>query len=228
MPNHVKTPERPFQFRKPLNLRVTVANQFTVKLPTAVVRPQPRLPLTKTVKEAGPSRPITVTVPLVLPTRTSAPEHPAPALATAAAMLHIDQQGNRQVPLTSPEGTTTLNYPRSFTTVNPEHITKTAVHRFTTPKTQISFQGLRHAQPSLQMFRQTHTIIRVPADQRIIQNDAPNGPSRWQVRQHRDVRTPLRSDSQINEEAHAPLDRQRWQRTRQPWGAKPCENTPKK
>ena len=32
MPNHVKTPERPFQFRKPLNLRVTVANQFTVQL----------------------------------------------------------------------------------------------------------------------------------------------------------------------------------------------------
>ena len=67
MPNHVKTPERPFQFRKPLNLCVTVANQFTVKLPTAVVRPQPRLPLTKSAKEAGPSRPITVTVPLVLP-----------------------------------------------------------------------------------------------------------------------------------------------------------------
>ncbi len=87
MPNHVKTPERPFQFRKPFNFRVTVANQFTVKLPTAVVRPQPRLPLTNLVKEAGPLRPITVTVPLVLSTRISAPEHPAPALATAAAML---------------------------------------------------------------------------------------------------------------------------------------------
>ncbi len=94
MPNHVKTPERSFQFRKPLNLCVTVANQFTVKLPTAVVRPQPRLPLTKSVKEAGPSQPITVTVPLVLPTGPSEPERSAPALATAAAMLRIDQQGN--------------------------------------------------------------------------------------------------------------------------------------
>ena len=35
MPNHVKTPERPFQFRKPLNICVTVANQFTVKLQRA-------------------------------------------------------------------------------------------------------------------------------------------------------------------------------------------------
>ena len=216
MPNHVKTPERPFQFRKPLNLYVTVANQFTVRLPTAIVKPQPRVPLAKSVKEPGPSRPVTVTVPLVIPTEASEPERSAPAFATAAAMLRIDQQGNRQVRLTSPEGTTTLNYPRPFTTVNPEHITKTTIHRFTTPKTHISFHGLRQAQPSLQMFRQTHTIIRVPADQRTSQNNAPNGPSRWQVKQHRDVRTPLRSDSQINEEAHAPLDRQRWQRPRQP------------
>jgi hypothetical protein len=174
MPNHVKTPERSFQFRKPLNLCVTVANQFTVKLPTAIVRPQPRVPLTKSVKEPGPSRPVTVTVPLVLPTQTSEPERLAPAFATAAAMLRIDQQGNRQVRMTSPGGTTTLNYPRSFTTVNPEHITKTTIHRFTTPSTHISYQGLRQAQPSLHMLRHTHTIIRVPADQRTIQNDAPN------------------------------------------------------
>jgi hypothetical protein len=215
MPNHVKTPERSFQFRKPLNICVTVANQFTVKLPTAIVRPQPRVPLTKSVKEPGPSRPVTVTVPLVLPTETSEPERSAPAFATASAMLRIDQQGNQQVRLTSPEGTTTLKYPRSFTTINPEHITKTTIHRFTTPSTHISYQGLRQAQPSHQMLRHTHTIIRVPADQQTIQNNAPNGPSRWQVRQHRDVRTPLRSDSQINEEAHASLDRQRWQRPRQ-------------
>jgi hypothetical protein len=94
MPNHVKTPERSLQFWKPLKLCVTVANQFTVKLPTAIVKPQPRVPLTKLVKEPGPSRPVIVTVPLVLPTDTSEPERPAPAFATAAAMLQIDQQGN--------------------------------------------------------------------------------------------------------------------------------------
>ena len=214
MPNHVKTPERSFQFRKPLNLCVTVANQFTVKLPTAIVRPQPRVPLAKSVKEPGPSRPITVTVPLVLPIRTSQPEPLAPALRTAAAMLQTDQHGNRQVRMFSTEGTTTLNYPRPFPTVNdPEHVTKTTIHRFTTPSKYISYQGLRQAQPST--FRHTHTIIRVPVEQRTIETNAPNGPSRWQVRQHRDVRTPLRSDSQINTEAHAPLEHQRWQRPRQ-------------
>ncbi len=97
MPNHVKTPERSFQFRKPLNICVTVANQFTVKKPTAIVKPQPKVPLNKSVKEPGPSRPVTVTVPLVIPTATSEPERSAPAFATAAAMLQTDQQGNRQV-----------------------------------------------------------------------------------------------------------------------------------
>jgi hypothetical protein len=160
MPNLVQPHERSTPFWKPLNLCVTVTNQFTVRLQTAIVKPQPRAPLATVAKELGPSRPITVTVPLVLPTRISQPEPPAPALWNAAALLQASQKIDQQIQILTPEGTTTVNCPSPIPNVNdPEHVAKTTIHRFTTPSTYLKYQGLHQAQPSHQLFRHTHTII---------------------------------------------------------------------